>query len=241
MFLYIRLILAHFIGDFPLQFDKLYALKFKHVNGVFLHTLIIYGCLLLFSWPYLGEPAIWIFLTLIAATHFVQDWAKIRFTRKSKHNFFFFVLDQILHVSLLAILFFTDLKNGQPPLNNNGNIFITLYNSNFICLYLTVALISSYMGYYIIALFKKDFLKIEQPIVGFEKGYGFFERFVITSALLAEHLSPLLILFTLAFRPILLRTMKKKLNLSNEFSSWTEIILSGAYSILIGLIFQLAM
>ncbi|MCK5083543.1 MAG: hypothetical protein KAR31_11600, partial [Candidatus Omnitrophica bacterium] len=141
---------------------------------------------------------------------------------------------------LLAILFLTDLKNVTLPHNNKKNVFITLYNSNFICLYLTAVIISSYMGYYILVLFKKDFLKIERPIVSFERRYGFFERFIITSALLTEYLSPLLILFTLTLRPILFRTMRKKLGLSAEFASWTEIVLSGVYSVLIGLIFRLA-
>jgi len=224
-----------------LQFDKIYALKFKHVNGIVFHTLIIFGCLVSFSWPYLGQSNIWIFLALIAITHFIQDWAKIKFTRQSKHSLFFFVLDQVLHVSLLAILFLTDLKNGTPPLNNNGNALITLYNNDFILLYFTAIIISSYMGYFVILLFKTDYLKKGDSGNVFEKRYGFAERFIITSVLLIERLSPLLIPFVLAARPLLFRMMKKKLGLSVQFASWTEIILSGAFGILTGLIFRLFM
>ena len=212
-------------------------MKFKKITGVVLHTLIIFACLILFSWPYLTRWNLWVFLTLIALTHFVQDWAKIKFTRQSKHSLFFFVLDQVLHVSLLATLFLTDLKNGQPPLNNNNNALIALYNSDFVCLYITAIIVSSYIGYFIILIFKRDYLKKENPDNSFERKYGFIERFSITSALLVEGLSPLLIPLILAVRPLLSRTMKEKLGLSSQFASWTEILLSGAFSILTGLIF----
>ena len=33
MFLFIRLLLAHFLGDFPFQFDKIYKLKLTGFKG----------------------------------------------------------------------------------------------------------------------------------------------------------------------------------------------------------------
>ncbi|MBN1869547.1 MAG: DUF3307 domain-containing protein [Candidatus Omnitrophica bacterium] len=232
------MILAHFIGDFLLQFDKLYALKNKHISGVFLHSLIIYCCLLAFSWPYLGQISLWILVTPIASLHFIQDWAKIRFTKDSKHNLFFFILDQILHVSLLAALFLTNLRTSVPPLNSNNNMFIALYNNDFIVLYLAAVIISSYMGYFVIVLFKNEYLHQESHYTYFEKNYGFAERFMITSILLIEALSLFLIPFVLALRPLLFRIMKRKWNLSVQFVSLREMILSGAYGALIGLIFR---
>jgi len=124
-------------------------------------------------------------------------------------------------------------------LNSDNSILIDLYNNDFACLYLTAVIISSYMGYFVILLFKKDFLKKESSGDAFEKIYGFIERFGITSFLLLEGLSPLLIPCVLAVRPLLFRMMKKKLGLSVQFASWTEIILSGAFGVLTGLIFRL--
>jgi hypothetical protein len=238
IFLYIRLILAHFIGDFLLQFDKLYALKFKHISGVVLHTLIIYCCLITFSWPYLDQGLLWAFLTGIALLHFVQDWAKIRFTKNSEHNLFFFVLDQILHVSLLAVMFLTPLRNNPAPLNKHHNILISLYNNNFLLIFITAAIISSYMGYFVIPLFKQDYLKMKSSYTAFERNYGFIERFLLTSILLFKSWLPFWILPILVLRPLFAKIIKKEEMISSEFASGTEIILSASYSILIGLLFR---
>ena len=221
-----------------LQFDKLYALKFRHIIGVFLHTLIIYACLLSFSWPYLNQGLLWVFLTAVAVLHFIQDWAKIKFTTDTEHNFFFFVLDQILHVSLLAAVFLTPLKNNPPPLNETNNALISLYNNDFLLIFITAAIISCYMGYFVIPLFKQDYLKKESSYTSFEKKYGFMERFLLTSILLFKSWLPFWILPVLIMRPLLAKLIKKEKIISPEFASGTEIILSASYSILIGLLFR---
>jgi len=237
MFIFIRLILAHLIGDFLFQFDLVHALKVKGPKGLLLHVGIVIGCLLIFCGPYLDQPITWLFLLYIGVTHYIQDWAKIKFTSHSKHQLFFFCLDQIMHIAFIATIFRTSLRAIEPLANPNNNLFLSLYNNNAIILYFITAIIASYAGHYMIILFKIDFLNINRPYSVFEKWYGFTERIFIVSTFFLGSPWPLLIPAILLIRPILYRAMMDKLNLSDQFSSKAETILSGVVSIITGLIF----
>jgi len=239
MFIFIRLILAHLIGDFLLQFDLVHALKVKSPKGLLLHVGIVLGCLLIFCTPYFDQPVTWLFLSYIGLTHYIQDWAKIKFTSQSKHQLFFFCLDQIVHIAFIATLFWTSLRNIDPLANPNNNLFLDLYNNNTIILYFITAITASYAGHYMIILFKKDYLNIDRPYSVLEKWYGFIERIFVVSVFFLGNPWPILIPIILVIRPILYRAMMDKLSLSDQFSSKTEIILSGFVSISAGLIFYI--
>ena len=225
------------MGDFLLQFDKIHASKFKNTWGLFIHILIVVGCLAVFCLPYLDQLNVWLFLMFVGVSHYIQDWAKIKFTTRSKHGLLFFLLDQILHILFISALFLTDLKNIGTPLNKDGSVLLELYNNDPIILYVIVLISVSYMGHYIILLFKKDYLKIETGISVFEKRYGFMERIIIVSTFIAGQSWFVLIPLILALRPVLFKTLGDKLSVSDRFASWTEVILSGTTGILTGLIF----
>jgi len=237
MFIFIRLVLAHLIGDFLFQFDLVHALKVKGPKGLLLHVGIVIGCLLIFCGPYLDQPITWWFLLFIGITHYIQDWAKIRFTNHSKHQLFFFCLDQIAHIAFLAAIFLTSLRTTGLLANSDNHFFIDLYNSNTIILYFIIAIIASYAGHYMIILFKKDFLDINRPYSVFEKWYGFMERIFVVSVFFLGNSWPILIPFILVIRPILYRVMMDRLNVSDQFSSKAEMMLSGVFSVCTGLIF----
>ena len=237
MFIFIRLILAHLIGDFLFQFYLVYALKGKGPKGLLLHVGIVIGCLLIFCGPYLDQPITWLFLLYIAVTNYIQDWAKIKFTSHSKHQLFFFCLDQIVHIAFLATIFWTSLQTIAPFANPNNHLFLDLYNNNAIILYFITAIVASYAGHYIIILLKKDYLNIDRPYSVFEKWYGFMERIFIVSTFFLGNKWPLFVPAILLVRPILYRIMMDKLNLSDQFSSKTETILSGVIGTVTGLIF----
>jgi len=239
MFIFIRLILAHLIGDFLLQFDRVHALKVKGPKGLLLHVGIILGCLLIFCSPYFDQPITWLFLSYIGITHYIQDWAKIRFTSQSKHQLFFFCLDQIVHIAFIATIFWTSLRAIDPLANPNNYLFLNLYNNNAIILYFIAAITASYAGHYMIILYKKDFLNIDRPYSVFEKWYGFMERIFVVSVFYLGDSWLILIPLILVIRPILYRVMMDRLNLSDQFSSKTEMILSGVVGISASLIFYI--
>jgi len=237
MFLFIRLILGHLIGDFLFQFDRVHAMKIRGPKGLLLHVCIVMGCLLIICGPYLDQPITWLFLLFIGITHYIQDRAKIKFTSDSKHQLFFFCLDQIFHIAFIATIFWISLGTIGPLANSDKHFFIGLYNNNAIILYFITALIASYAGHYIIILFKSDYLNTPSSYSVFEKWYGFMERILIVSAIYPGIAWPVLIPIILVFRPLLYKSMKNTLKLSEQFSSLAEIISSGAYATLTGLVF----
>lgn len=225
------------MGDFILQFDKIHALKFKNASGLFLHVLIIFDCLALFCWPYLGRSDVWLFLIFVCITHYAQDWAKIKFTSQSKHGLFFFILDQVLHIAFISMIFLTDLRYMKAPWNESSTFLSSLYSNNVIALYVIGLIAVSYVVHFMILLVKEDYLKMKGMISVFEKRYGFLERIIIFSAVLLGRLWLIAVPVILALRPLLYKTAKGKLNVSSRFASWQEIVLSGAGGILTGLIF----
>ncbi|WP_374462793.1 DUF3307 domain-containing protein [Chryseobacterium sp.] len=98
--IFIKLILAHLLGDFTLQpnswvADKEnYKLKSKFL---YLHVLIHIALSLIFLW----DLQLWWVAVLVGFTHFVIDAAKLTFQNvKTKKRWFF--IDQLLHILVIA-------------------------------------------------------------------------------------------------------------------------------------------
>src|SRR5664279_3677669 len=98
MFLFLKLILAHLIADFILQFEELYQLKVRSFLGHLSHALIHGLVSLALLYPFLQEPQIWIFVVGMVLIHLAQDLIKYSFTKKMPANtFIYFMTDQICH------------------------------------------------------------------------------------------------------------------------------------------------
>jgi len=98
--IFIKLILAHLLGDFILQpnswvADKEnYKLKSKFL---YLHVLIHTVLSLIFLW----DLKLWWVAVLVGITHFIIDTVKLTFQNvKTKKRWFF--IDQLLHVLVIA-------------------------------------------------------------------------------------------------------------------------------------------
>ncbi|SHG43918.1 DUF3307 domain-containing protein [Flagellimonas flava] len=96
----LKLLLAHFIGDFMLQpshwvddkLQKKWKSKYLYAHmGIHLVAL-----LLLLQFRYLG------LIALVIVTHYIIDLGKLTFTN-SKNYRWLFALDQVLHLLILAI------------------------------------------------------------------------------------------------------------------------------------------
>lgn len=98
--IFIKLILAHLLGDFILQpnswvADKEnYKLKSKYLYfHVLIHTIL--------SFIFLWDLQLWWVAVLVGVTHFIIDAAKLSFqTIKTKKRWFF--IDQLLHILVIA-------------------------------------------------------------------------------------------------------------------------------------------
>jgi len=237
MFIFLRLLLAHFIGDYPLQINKVYALKFRGLIGVIPHALIVTSCFILFTWPYLNQPLLWKFILFLGIIHLIQDWLKVRIGIIRPGNYFwFYLLDQLLHIGAISLIFKTNLKNLPPPVAN-GNFLITLYNNNTFILYLMALIIASYNGLYMITNFKKTFLKTNGMYKPFDKWFGIIERGIILSLFFAGLNFLLLLPLAFLLRPLACHTICKRIKPEERFKEISEMVYSWVIAITTGIIF----
>ncbi len=237
MFIFLRLLLAHLVGDYLLQFNKIYSLKFKGLKGGIPHMLLILISLIIFSWPYLMLPTMWYFIFFIGITHLFQDWIKAAFI-KIKNNFWVYSLDQALHIILIAMVFFTSLRSLQPP-TENTNFITSLYSNNFLVLYLIALIAVTYNGFYLISNFEKTFMGKPFVSAPFKKWYGMIERALIVSIFFLGRFFFLLIPVVFFTRIFIFAMGKNKLAIEKQFISFSEITLSWTVAVFTGTILHL--
>ena len=98
--IFIKLILAHLLGDFILQPDSWVADKeSKKLKSVYLYIHVLIHTVL--SFIFLWNLQLWWVAILIGVSHFIIDACKLIFqTHKNKKNWFF--IDQAFHVLVIA-------------------------------------------------------------------------------------------------------------------------------------------
>ncbi len=98
--LFWTLLLAHIIGDFPLQTDFLYKWKKVKSWGVLPHVLVCTVINIFALYPFWEKPQIWITIGALGLVHALLDRGKILISSYlKKDNLLQFFLDQILHVT----------------------------------------------------------------------------------------------------------------------------------------------
>lgn len=237
MFIFIRLLLAHFIGDFPLQFDAIFKLKLKGLPGIIPHALIIFTCGIAMCWPYLDNPSVWFFLVFIAAAHLMQDSVKLN-VRSVKLGFWAYVADQISHIALIAVVFLTGIKNLQPPADQS-NVLIRLYSNDGMMIYLIILISATYNGHFLIRSFKDSFLTKNNECYLYEKWYGMAERAVIVTLFLTPLPLWSILLISLLLRPLTYAVMKRTLALHECFIAGPDMISSWLVGMISGVILYL--
>lgn len=108
MIIFIKLLLAHLLGDFVLQPDKWVKDKEEKKHRslyLFLHILL-HGLL---AWAIVWKSDFVVYAILLAVLHGAIDWIKLKFQKK-KTKRGWFIADQILH--LIAIAGIALLYNG---------------------------------------------------------------------------------------------------------------------------------
>ena len=110
MFLFLRLILAHFLADFPLQPDLIYKVKLRSFWGQTLHAVIFIICSIVLCWPFLRIKSLWILIVFLGTVHLLIDCLKIKYFNTKKYKVGTFLADQTLHVATISVIFLTNLK-----------------------------------------------------------------------------------------------------------------------------------
>ncbi len=108
--LFVKLLLAHLLGDFVLQPKKWVIHKEAHKiksKYLYLHLLVHFFLLLLFLW----DIGYWKMALIIVVTHYIIDLLKLYFSSYFKRDAIPFFADQFLHIAVLYICaFHSNLK-----------------------------------------------------------------------------------------------------------------------------------
>src|SRR5690554_2682642 len=110
MILFLKLVLAHLLGDFIFQSDKWVKEKElkKHKSPkLYLHALL-HGLL---SMALVAETSFWTYAIVITLTHFFIDWGKSEFQNNDTRKTWFFA-DQVIHLSILVAISLIRTKDG---------------------------------------------------------------------------------------------------------------------------------
>lgn len=125
MILFVKLLLAHLIGDFLLQPNSwvLDKEKKKHKSKFLYYHLAIHGFL---AWIFVRTIDFIVFVIILTFLHGLIDFLKLKFQKSNtKRNWFF--LDQFLHLAVIMII--TIISQNLIPdfcfLNNQFLVLIT--------------------------------------------------------------------------------------------------------------------
>ncbi len=101
----LKLLIAHFLGDFTLQPNKWIKKRNKSITSkhLYYHILVHFSLLILF---FINELHIYLFgIIALIAMHYVIDVAKIYASKKEVlSEFKLFILDQLLHISTIFLV-----------------------------------------------------------------------------------------------------------------------------------------
>ena len=210
MFIFLKLVLAHMIADFILQFEELYQLKLKsqlgHLAHAFFHGLVSFILLA----PYLSDPVIVFFIIAVSLIHYFQD--QIKYSIQAKHPkqiFWCFTLDQIGHFLFLAAIFFFPAAQVEKGFPASAHLDL-IYRDPSLTLYLILFISIGFKAAYFLHAFRRTFIPETRPdhsITSFEMAWGIAERSLIVFCYL--HLSPLI--FIISLTPGLARLSSKKM------------------------------
>lgn len=96
------LLLAHLLGDFPCQPYPLIRWKLASMRGLLVHIAIQTALAIpVMIWAIPRWP---LWLTGLSVSHFLIDWAKVRWTRGGWIELAAFLLDQAAHISILWMI-----------------------------------------------------------------------------------------------------------------------------------------
>lgn len=129
--LFIKLILAHLLGDFIFQPNSWVADKERKKAKslyLYLHTFIHFALIMILLW----DLHLWWIAAAVAGSHFIIDLAKLQYQKPNTRKNWFFI-DQLLHILVLAGITLYVMKFDFSLINNSdllkviaGAVFVTV-------------------------------------------------------------------------------------------------------------------
>ncbi|MBI4711548.1 MAG: DUF3307 domain-containing protein [Candidatus Omnitrophica bacterium] len=236
MFIFLKLILAHLIADFILQFEELYQLKVRNFLGQFFHAVIQGLISLILLYPYLNALQIWFFVAWVVLAHLAQDLIKYKLTQKTpRKTFLYFMADQLCHILVLSTVFLLPISREVRGFPTSALVDI-LYRTNSWTVDAIFFITLTFAGSYILNAFIKSYLKDRQPlylISSPEVAHAILERSLIAWILISSvsaawmlFLLPCVGIFRLPFKT--LRDLMAFL-LSLSYGVWVTLLFQRIY------------
>ncbi len=185
MILFLKLLLAHFIGDFFLQPDKWVAdkeLKKHKSRKLYWHVLLHFALIMLLVWD-ISFAGMAIAVSLI---HGITDFLKLRYQNNKNRRMLFFA-DQLIHVLVLALATFIwlDIPVSLENIFSLNNLLIL---TGFIflsepCSIIVKTFISKWTDF---TQVKSDVLQTVS-LQNAGKIIGILERFLVFIFILVQH------------------------------------------------------
>ena len=208
--LFLTLLTAHFLADFPLQTNIIYKWKTLSPWGVVFHSGIFTLCALMLCFSVLNAGIIFL-IFFLSVIHFFTDWSKLKIPEKHD-NLFIFLLDQLAHVVTIIIgIWLLKLLFQEQPLVSVDKAFLIPHD--YIGLVLGL-IITSYVGVILVYYLEKLILNSNPGLLPFyfsEKYLGIAGRLLITCVmLLSWKFVTVLLPVSVALFWVLLRNIKFK-------------------------------
>jgi hypothetical protein len=187
MLLFLKLYLAHLIGDFILQPNSIARNK-RQISRLSLHFLIHLATALVLINIHLSKR-VFLILFFLALVHAASDYVKARFT---KDDWIAFTADQVVHL-LFVIL--AALLLSADPLNNGKEVLQRLANSEKLYLYLLIYIAVTVGGGYFVQKITQYFMRQIDPALVQEKPglrnagkyIGWLERSLVLTFIVAGY------------------------------------------------------
>ena len=184
MFLFLRMMLAHFIADYPLQTNRVYCYKISCFRGQLFHAGIHAFVFALFLIPYWHHPLTWAYLFWITASHLTFDILKVKSFDKTKlHPVVTYTVDQVLHLAAASVIFWLPLSREIPTAASSH--LWSWYWNNTIVGYLIGLIFATYFTTYFLACWHWAKKRLAHDdgynLTEGQKVYEFFERGGITT------------------------------------------------------------
>ncbi|MBU3955778.1 DUF3307 domain-containing protein [bacterium] len=191
-----RLLLAHAIADFPLQFDGIFAWKKRSYNGCLVHSLIHAAVTVCFFLGSLKSFSFWVYIILLIAVHSVQDYIKVNLWKNPEDDkISYFLIDQLLHVIFIcAALLFSFSSSAAYYGSLLPADWLILYNDAAFINVISAAVLAGWGGVVLLYYMDKSVYKVEIDALNrFERSYGVIERALVVILIMKGGLYYLLI------------------------------------------------
>jgi len=126
----LAMILAHLVGDYVLQWDKLAAWKSRELKGVLVHCAVVSLVTFLFALPF--NPYWWQGVLFISAAHLFIDALQL-YVKPPIPALARFLLDQLAH---FVVIFVALTVGGYLPVTAVSTGFIAVSQSEQIMIFL---------------------------------------------------------------------------------------------------------